>query len=111
MSRICELTGKRPMKGSIIWRSGKPKKQGGIGTHITAITKRRFFPNLQRVKALLPNGEVRYIRVTANALKKGLVTTDPVRPSGFSAAGAKSQLRASAATRRSGSNTVCPRNM
>ena len=67
------------MKGSIIWRSGKPKKQGGIGTHITAITKRRFFPNLQRVKAVLPSGEVRYIRVTASALKKGLVTKAPKR--------------------------------
>ncbi|MEN9573822.1 MAG: ribosomal protein [Verrucomicrobiota bacterium] len=72
MARICELTGKRPMKGSKIWRSGKPKREGGIGTHITAITKRRFFPNLQRVKAVV-NGEVRYIRVTAAAIKKGLV--------------------------------------
>lgn len=73
MARICELTGKRPIKGSIIWRSGKAKKKGGIGTHVTAITKRRFFPNLQRVKAVI-NGEVRYVRVTAAALKKGLVT-------------------------------------
>lgn len=73
MARICELTGKRPIKGSIIWRSGKAKKQGGIGTHVTAITKRRFFPNLQRVKAVI-NGEVRYVRVTASAIKKGLVT-------------------------------------
>lgn len=72
MARICELTGKRPIKGSKIWRSGKPKREGGIGTHITAITKRRFFPNLQRVKAVV-NGEVRYIRVTASAIKKGLV--------------------------------------
>ena len=79
MSRICEVTGKRPMKGSIIWRSGKAKKQGGIGTHITATTKRRFFPNLQRVKALLPNGEVRYVRVTANALKQGLIVKAPRR--------------------------------
>ncbi|MGH7981290.1 MAG: 50S ribosomal protein L28, partial [Limisphaerales bacterium] len=71
MARICELTGKRPMKGSIIWRSGKAKKAGGIGTHITAITKRKFLPNLQRVKALLPNGQVRYIRVAASAIKKG----------------------------------------
>jgi len=78
MARICELTGKRPMKGSIIWRSGKSKKSGGIGTHITAITKRRFFPNLQRVKALV-NGEVRYIRVSANALKQGLVVKAPKR--------------------------------
>ena len=79
MARICELTGKRPMKGSIIWRSGKPKKQGGIGTHITAITKRKFMPNLQRVKAVLPSGEVRYLRVAASALKKGLVIKAPKR--------------------------------
>jgi large subunit ribosomal protein L28 len=79
MARICELTGKGPRKGSIIWRSGKPKKQGGIGTHITAITKRRFLPNLQRVKAVLPSGEVRYLRVAASALKKGLVTKAPKR--------------------------------
>ena len=75
----CELTGKGPVKGSIIWRSGKSKKSGGIGMHITAITKRRFLPNLQRVKALLPNGEVRYIRVSTTALKKGLVVKAPKR--------------------------------
>ena len=79
MARICELTGKRPMKGSIIWRSGKAKKLGGIGTHVTAITKRKFAVNLQRVKALLPSGEVRYIRVSAAAIKKGLVTKAPKR--------------------------------
>jgi len=78
MARICELTGKRPMKGSIIWRSGKAKKLGGIGTHITAITKRRFMPNLQRVKAVV-DGEVRYIRVSTKALKRGLVVKAPKR--------------------------------
>lgn len=51
MGKFCEVTGKGPMKGNIIWRSGKAKKSGGIGTHITAITKRKFLPNLQRVKA------------------------------------------------------------
>ena len=78
MARICELTGKAPMKGNIIWRSGKAKKQGGIGTHVTAITKRKFMPNLQRVKAVV-NGEVRYVRVSAKALKQGLVTKAPKR--------------------------------
>jgi large subunit ribosomal protein L28 len=78
MARICELTGTAPMKGSIIWRSGKSKKSGGIGTHVTAITKRRFFPNLQRVKALV-DGEVRYMRVAARAIKKGLVVKAPKR--------------------------------
>jgi len=78
MARICELTGKGPIKGSIIWRSGKAKKAGGIGTHVTAITKRRFFPNLQRVKAVV-NGEVRYIRVSTTAIKRGLVVKAPKR--------------------------------
>ena len=72
------MTGKGSIKGSHIWRSGKAKKKGGIGTHITAITKRRFLPNLQRVKALI-NGEVRYIRVAAKALKQGLVVKAPRR--------------------------------
>ena len=67
------------MKGSIIWRSGKKKKLGGIGTHITAITKRKFYPNLQRVKVLLPSGEVRYVRVAVSALKKGTVVKAPKR--------------------------------
>lgn len=67
------------MKGSIIWRSGKAKKAGGIGTHITAITKRRFLPNLQRVKAQLPSGEVRYVRVSTSAIKKGRVVKAPKR--------------------------------
>ena len=79
MARICALTGKRSMKGSIIWRSGKAKKAGGIGTHITAVTKRRFQPNLQRVKAQLPSGEVRYVRVATSAIKKGLVVKAPKR--------------------------------
>ena len=79
MARICELTGKGPRKGSIIWRSGKSKKSGGIGTHITAITKRKFQVNLQRVKALMPNGEVRYVRVAASALKRGMVVKAPKR--------------------------------
>lgn len=79
MSRICELTGRRPTRGNHIWRSGKAKKKGGIGMHVTAITKRWFLPNLQRVKALLPSGEVRYIRVSTRAIKKGLVVKAPKR--------------------------------
>jgi large subunit ribosomal protein L28 len=78
MGKFCELTGKGPMKGRIIWRSGKAKKLGGIGTHITAITKRRFLPNLQRVKAVV-NGEVRYMRVSTKAIKKGLIVKAPKR--------------------------------
>ena len=96
MARICELTGTGPIKGSHIWRSGKSKKSGGIGTHVTAITKRRFLPNLQRVKAVV-NGEVRYIRVTASAIKKGLVVKAPKRTWKKVAATSPSPSAASAA--------------
>ena len=77
MARICELTGKGPIKGSKIWRSGKAKKLGGIGTHITAITKRRYMPNLQRVKVVDANGTVKHVLVTARMLKAGKVTKAP----------------------------------
>lgn len=79
MSRYCELTGKGPIKGRKIWRSGKAKKLGGIGTHVTSTTKRRWLPNLQRVKVQLPSGEVRYMRVAASAIKKGLIVRAPRR--------------------------------
>ncbi len=78
MARFCELTGKGPTKGSKIWRSGKAKKKGGIGMHVTAITKRRYLPNLQRVRAVI-DGEVRHVRVSTRALKRGLVTKPPKR--------------------------------
>ena len=68
MARICELTGKGPIKGNRVWRSGKAKKLGGIGTHVTAITKRRFFPNLQRVKVQV-NGGTKRMRVCTRCLR------------------------------------------
>ena len=68
MARICELTGVGPRKGSIIWRSGKSKKSGGIGMHITAITKRKFLPNLQRVKVQV-NGGSKYMRVCTRCIR------------------------------------------
>jgi len=79
MARICPISGKRPVKGNHIWRSGKAKKKGGIGTHVTAITKRRFFPNLQSVRVVLPNGQVKRIRVATSAIKKGQIVKAPKR--------------------------------
>ncbi len=78
MARFCELTGRGPRKGNVVWRSGKPKKKGGIGTHVTAINRRRYLPNLQRVKAVI-DGQVRYVRVSTRAIKKGLIVKPPKR--------------------------------
>ena len=79
MARGCTITGKRPFVGGSISRSGKAKKDGGIGRHVTKVNKRIFAPNLQRVKIIDENGTVKYVRVAASAIKKGLVTKAPKR--------------------------------
>lgn len=73
MARICAITGKRPVKGSNIHRKGQSKKSGGIGTHITTITPRKFRPNLQRVHVKLPNGGTKRMLVSVKAIKAGLI--------------------------------------
>ncbi len=73
MARICAITGKRPVKGSRINRKGQSKKSGGIGTHITTITPRKFRPNLQRIKVKMPNGGTKRLLVSVKAIKAGLV--------------------------------------
>ena len=73
MSRICVVTGKRPVRGSIIHRKGQSKKSGGIGTHVTKKTNRRFRPNLQKTRVKTANGGTKRVWVSVKALKKGLV--------------------------------------
>lgn len=73
MARICSVTGKRPVSGSRIHRKGLTKKSGGIGTHVAAITKRTFKPNVQRIRVRMPSGQVKRVWVSAKALKAGLV--------------------------------------
>ena len=73
MTKICFITGRRPVKGSIINRKGQTKKSGGIGTHVTSITKRKFRPNLQKVRIRMPNGGTKRVWVSVKALKAGLV--------------------------------------
>jgi large subunit ribosomal protein L28 len=73
MSRICEITGKRPVSGHIIHRKGQYRSQGGIGTHIVKRTKRTFKPNLQRIRVKLANGGVKRMLVSVKALKSGKV--------------------------------------
>jgi large subunit ribosomal protein L28 len=40
MSRICSVTGKRPVKGRRIIHRGQSKKSGGIGFQLVKQTKR-----------------------------------------------------------------------
>jgi large subunit ribosomal protein L28 len=73
MSRICFVTGKGPVRGHIVFRRGVAKKAGGIGTSLTKRTKRKFRPNLQRIRVKLPGGQIKRVWVSVKAIKAGLV--------------------------------------
>jgi large subunit ribosomal protein L28 len=73
MSRVCVVTGKRPVRGNIIHRKGQSKKSGGIGTHVVKVTKRRFRPNVQHIRVLLPSGQVKRQWVCVKAIKAGKI--------------------------------------
>jgi len=70
MARRCEICGKKSLGGNTIARRGLAKKKGGVGKKITGITKRRFFPNLQRKKVII-NGKVKKILVCTKCIKSG----------------------------------------
>ncbi|MHC4114415.1 MAG: 50S ribosomal protein L28 [Planctomycetota bacterium] len=78
MSRECHFTGKKTVAGRSIARRGKAKYLGGVGRNITGRTKRKFKPNIQRVRAVI-DGKVCRIKVSAKAIRMGLVTKPPKR--------------------------------
>jgi large subunit ribosomal protein L28 len=57
MSKICELTGKRPITGNKV-------------SHSNMKTKRRFLPNLQKKRVFVPElNDFVELKVTAKALR------------------------------------------
>ena len=60
MSKHCEICGKGPAFGRNV-------------SHAHNVTRRRFLPNIQRVKAVV-NGGVKRIRVCTRCLRSGKVT-------------------------------------
>ena len=73
MAFKCDICGKGPRAGNRIIRHGLEKKKGGIGLHTTGITKRRFLPNLQKVRCR-ENGTVSTKLVCTGCLKAGKIT-------------------------------------
>lgn len=77
MARECFFTGKRTRAGRSIARRGKAKYLGGVGRKVTGITKRKFKPNIQKVRAVV-DGRVVRIKASAKAIRNGSVVK-PVR--------------------------------
>jgi large subunit ribosomal protein L28 len=77
MPRACEICGKKTEVGFQYTRRGLAKRKGGVGKKVTGRTKRRFFPNLQRVRGVV-NGATRRVRICSRCIKSGKLTK-PVR--------------------------------
>ena len=82
MPRVCHFTGVRTIKGNKIRTRGRAKYLGGVGTKVTACTRRDFKPNLQNVVALV-DGTPKRIKVAAKAIRQGLVVKPLKRKYGY----------------------------
>jgi len=78
MARQCAVCGKQASVGNSVEIRGKAKYLGGVGKKTTGITKRKFKANIQKVRAII-DGKVCRIRVSAKALRMGLVVKPPKR--------------------------------
>jgi large subunit ribosomal protein L28 len=63
MSKMCEVCGKKPLVGHNV-------------SHAHNLTKRRFNPNLQRVKTL-QKGRVKKMMVCTSCIKSGHIVKAP----------------------------------
>lgn len=70
MSKICQVTGKKPQRGMSYTTRGIAKKKKGIGLNITGKTKRRFLPNLVK-KRFWYSEENRFVtlRLSTSAMR------------------------------------------
>ncbi len=72
MSRKCEICGKGPTAGRTVTRRGMPKRKGGVGQKIVRTNKRRFLPNLKKIKAIVGKSK-KTIVVCVECIKNGKV--------------------------------------
>ncbi len=72
MPNVCAFTGRKTSSGRSLRYRGKAKYLGGVGKKITGKTKRKFRPNIQTVTALV-DGKPKRVKVSAKAIKMGLV--------------------------------------
>jgi large subunit ribosomal protein L28 len=70
MLRRCAICGKGPLTGKSVVRKGMLKKKGGTGSKIVRSTKRKFLPNLQKMRILIGKHPTRAY-VCAKCIKKG----------------------------------------
>ena len=63
MAKVCDICGKKPMYGHNV-------------SHAHNVTKRRFEPNLQSMKALI-DGDVKRVKVCTRCVRSGKIVKPP----------------------------------
>ncbi len=63
MSKVCDICGKRPLVGNNV-------------SHAHNVNKRRFNPNLQRVRTIR-NGRIQKLNVCTRCIRSGLIEKPP----------------------------------
>ncbi len=64
MSRVCQVCGKRPLRGHNV-------------SHAHNRTKKISYPNLQRVRVLEPTGGVKKMKVCTRCIRSNRITKAP----------------------------------
>ncbi len=70
MFKQCAICGKGSMVGKTVVRKGLLKKKGGTGSKIVRSNKRKFLPNLQKMRIIL-KGKPQQAYVCTKCIKKG----------------------------------------
>lgn len=66
MAKTCEICGKTPQVGFHV-------------SHANNKTKRRFKPNLQKVRAQMPSGEVKRVKACTRCIRNGAIRKPAIR--------------------------------
>ncbi len=81
MAKTCVFTGRKTVFGNKKTYRGKAKYLGGVGKKITGTSRRKFKPNLQKVRCMV-DGVAMKVWVSAAAIRSGLVVK-PVKVKPF----------------------------
>ena len=70
MLKKCAICGKGAQTGKVVSRKGQYKAKGGTGSKISRWSKRKFLPNLQKMRILI-EGHPKRVYACAKCIKKG----------------------------------------
>jgi large subunit ribosomal protein L28 len=70
---MCQICGKKTTFGNSLARRGRAKYLGGVGIKTTGITRRKFIPNLQKIRVQTGNGTVKRMTVCTQCIRSNKV--------------------------------------